>query len=66
MFGVMGLFFGSVLIYFFLLRNEVSFKARSPKLITLGVILIALDVYGNIMIYSGSSDETHWNRTCNV
>ena len=66
MFGVMGLFFGSVLIYFFRLRKEVSFKARSPKLITLGVILIALDVYGNIMIYSGTSDESHWNRTCNV
>lgn len=52
MFGVTGVFFGSVLIYFFMLRNEVSFKARSPKLITLGTIFIALDVYGNVLIYA--------------
>ena len=64
--GILGVFFVSVLIYFFQLRNEVSFKARSPKLIALGVILIALDSLGNVMIYSGTSDVTHWNRSCNV
>ena len=55
MFGIFGVFFVSVLIYFFLLRKEVSFKARSLKLIALGVILIALDSFG-------TSNETHLNK----
>ena len=66
MMGFILLVYSLVLIYLFTLRNEVSFKARSPKLITLGVLLLCADQIGNTYIYSGSSEVSHWNHTCNM
>jgi hypothetical protein len=40
------------LTYFYRLRNTVALKARSPKLIGIGAVLLCLDTSANAIIFS--------------
>lgn len=39
-------------------------KARSPKLVLLGVVFLCGDCVGNAIIFWGSSAKTTWRSTC--
>ena len=36
-------------------RNTIAFKARSPKLLALGVLFLYFDSIGNTLIFTGNS-----------
>ena len=41
-------------------------KARSPKLVLLGVLFLALDSTGNAIIFYGNQEASMWWTTCAV
>jgi len=45
------LFFCLPLIYFYRQRNTIAMKARSPKLIFIGIILLCADSVSNLIIF---------------
>jgi len=44
------------LLYFAYIRDEIAFKTRSPKLITIGFIFLYMDSIGNTVIYASRHD----------
>ena len=56
----------SIFYYMFTLRKSIAFKTRSPKLITVSILLLTLDAIGNTILYSNNSDESKWNKKCDI
>ena len=44
------------LMYFAYIRDEIAFKTRSPKLITIGFIFLYMDSIGNTVIFASKHD----------
>jgi len=64
--GSLTVFFAAVFFYLFNLRNMLAFKARSPILIFIGVLLIYLDTIGSTFEYSVNASDINWNNICNI
>lgn len=48
------------------MRNNVAFKTRSPKLISLSILFLSLDAIGSTLYYSSDSTSAHWNQKCTI
>ena len=53
-------------MYFAYIRDEIAFKTRSPKLITIGFIFLYMDSIGNTVIFASKHDYESWHSTCNT
>ena len=51
-------------ISFYRQREKLWMKARSPKLVLLGVFFLFGDSIGNAVIFSGSQEAGTWRTTC--
>jgi len=64
--GSLTVFYAGAFFYLFHLRNIMAFKARSPVLIFIGVLLIYLDSIGTTLVFSNNASTKEWNRMCNM
>jgi len=51
--SIITVFYATSFVYFWVSREEIAFKTRSPKLIALGIGFLYCDSIGNTMIFSG-------------
>jgi hypothetical protein len=60
------LIYVSLFIVGFKYRNTIAFKARSPKLLALGIFFLYLDSMGNTLIFSRDNSAMKWKPTCAI
>ena len=48
------------------MRNNLAFKTRSPKLISLSILFLSLDAIGTTLYYSHDSTSDNWNHKCSI
>jgi hypothetical protein len=64
--GSITIFFAGVFFYLFQLRNTMAFKARSPALIFIGILLIYLNMVGTTLVFANHDSSDEWNEMCNL
>ena len=66
MISLITLIYVSLFIVGFKYRNTIAFKARSPKLLALGIFFLYLDSMGNTLIFSRDNSAMKWKPTCAI